>query len=241
MKIDIFITCYNSGIILPYWLRHHQQFADNITIFDNMSTDNSIEIIKENNKKNNINIISFDTGGKMEERTLMEIRNSCWRESKADWVIVCDSDEFIYHPNLINTLKDTNATHIIPCGYEMISENLPTTNGQIYEELKMGFFREDFSKPCIFKPSEVKNINFSPGSHDAKPDGNIITDNDTGIKLLHYKYLNRETLIKRYDDYKIRHSEYDKTHGYGTYSTYTTETINNNFTEWALKCTNIID
>jgi len=47
MTIDVFTTCYNEEIILPYFIRHYKQFARNITIYDNMSTDNSINIIEE--------------------------------------------------------------------------------------------------------------------------------------------------------------------------------------------------
>ncbi len=42
MKIDVFTTCYNEQIILPYFLKHYKKFANNITVYDNMSTDNSV-------------------------------------------------------------------------------------------------------------------------------------------------------------------------------------------------------
>jgi hypothetical protein len=149
-----------------------------------MSTDNSVNIMNEGG----VNVIPFDTGGKFEESVLMNIRNTCWKGSDADWVIVCDTDELIYHENIIEVLSNTHANHIITEGYEMMSETLPTTEGQIYEELKFGHFKPDYSKPCLFKPSEVTDINFTPGCHTAEPIGpNLISIQDSGIKLLHYK------------------------------------------------------
>lgn len=238
MKIDVFTTCYNEEIILPYFIRHYKEFATNITVYDNMSTDSSVKIMEENG---GINIIPFDTKGKFEESVLMKIRNSCWKNSNADWVIVCDTDELIYHPNIINILKNTHATHILASGYEMVAEELPTTDRQIYEEIKNGYFKPDYSKPCIFKPFEIHESNFAPGSHTAKPTGNVISINNSGIKLLHYKYLNREVLIKKYSHYATRQSEEMKRKGWGNYQEWTADVLNKQFDDWLAISKNVID
>lgn len=237
MKIDVFTTCYNEEIILPYFLKHYKQFANNITIFDNMSTDRSLEIMQEAG----VNVIRFDTNNQFQESALMHIRNTCWKSSDADWVIVCDADELIYHPNILEKLSSLDATHIVTEGYEMMSESLPTTDGQIYEELKQGFFKPDYSKPCLFKPSEITESNFAPGSHTAIPSGNVISINDSGIKLLHYKYLNRDVLINKYAHYAIRQSQEMKANGWGNYQEWTPDVLNGQFNDWMTKCSNIID
>lgn len=237
MKIDVFATCYNEQIILPYFLKHYKKFARNITIFDNMSTDNSVNIMNEYG----VNVVPFNTNGKFEESVLMNIRNNCWKNSDADWVIVCDTDELIYHENLIDILSNTNATHIVTEGYEMMTENLPTTDGQIYEEIKTGYFKPDYSKPCLFKPSEITDSNFAPGSHTARPNGNIISINDSGIKLLHYKYLNRDVLINKYRHYAERQSDEMKRMGWGNYQEWTADVLNKQFDDWLAISKNIID
>lgn len=238
MIIDVYATCYNEEIILPYFLKHYKKFARNITIYDNISTDNSVNIMNEYG----VNVIPFDTNGKFEESRLMSIRNTCWKGSDADWVIICDTDEIIYHENIVEVLSNTHANHIITEGYEMMSESLPTTQGQIYEELKVGHFKPYYSKPCIFKPSLIVDINFSPGTHTSEPTGdNVISVGDTGIKLLHYKYLNREILISKYSHYKIRQSEEMKKNGWGNYQQWDANVINSQFNEWLLISKNIID
>jgi glycosyltransferase involved in cell wall biosynthesis len=238
MTIDVFTTCYNEEIILPYFIRHYKKFARNITIYDNMSTDNSLKIIKESK---GINVIPFNTNSKFEESVLMHIRNNCWKNSDADWVIVCDTDELIYHPDILDILYETHATHIIADGYEMMNEKLPTTDKQIYEEIKNGYFKVDYSKPCLFKPSEIIESNFAPGSHTANPTGNVISINDSGIKLLHYKYLNRDVLIKKYKHYATRQSEEMKRKGWGNYQEWTEDVINKQFDNWLTISKNIID
>jgi len=238
MTIDVFSLCYNEEIILPYFLKHYKKFVRNITIYDNMSTDNSVNIMNEYG----VNVIPYDTQGKLEESAFLNIKNNSWKGSDADWVIVCDTDELIYHENIIEVLTNTHANHIITEGYEMVSETLPTTEGQIYEELKFGYSKPDYSKACLFKPSEVTNINFGPGCHFSSPTGpNIISIHDSGIKLLHYKYLNREVLIKKYDHYRVRQSEEMIRMGWGNYQQWGADVINSQFDSWLSISTNIID
>jgi len=236
MNIDIYTTCYNEEIILPYFLRHYKQFARNITVYDNMSNDKSIDILKDAD----VNIIPFDTNGKFEESKLMNIRNNCWKNSDADWVIVCDTDELIYHPDLFNVLKNINGNHIIVEGYEMMSETLPTTKGQIYEEIKNGYFKVDYSKPCLFKPLEISESNFEPGSHTSNPVG-AVTIHNSNIKLLHYKYLNRVTLINKYSNYAIRQSDEMKKMGWGNYQEWDANVLNKQFDDWLSISKNVID
>ena len=238
MIIDVFSLCYNEEIILPYFLKHYKKFARNITIYDNMSTDNSVNIMNEYG----VNVIPYDTQGKLEESAFLNIKNNSWKGSDADWVIVCDTDELIYHENIIEVLTNTHANHIVTEGYEMMSETLPTTEGQIYEELKFGYLKTDYSKACVFKPSEVTDINFGPGCHFSSPAGpNIISIKDSGIKLLHYKYLNREVLIKKYEHYKVRQSEEMIRMGWGNYQQWDADVINSQFDSWLSISTNIID
>ena len=49
MKIHLYSVCYNEEIILPYYLNHYSKFVDKITVYDNFSTDSSVEILKQNN------------------------------------------------------------------------------------------------------------------------------------------------------------------------------------------------
>ena len=224
MKIDTFGTCYNEERIMPYFLRHYLQYGD-VYISDNYSTDNTQKIVEEMGG----HIEKFNTNDQYDEITLQNIRTNCWKKSTADWVIVCDSDEFIYHENLIDILQNTNATLIIPEGYNMISDKFPTTDGQIYDEVKMGIFSENYCKPIIFKPSQIPNINFRAGSHFADPIGNVIIDDKSGIKLLHMKHMSKDYLIERYKLYHYRMSDLTKYHKFGIEYTWDIEKISTDF------------
>jgi len=47
MKLNIITHIWNEEFLLPWWIRHHQDLADSVTVFDYGSTDRSIEIIKD--------------------------------------------------------------------------------------------------------------------------------------------------------------------------------------------------
>lgn len=250
MKIDVFTTCYNEEIILPYFIKHYKQFARNIIVFDNMSDDNSFNIMKNSD----VTIIQFDTKNQFEEAALINLRNNCWKQSDADWVIIVDMDEFVYHPNIVEILKKSEATLIHPKAYEMMSETIPTTSGQIYDEINMGYSTDEFtslnvyphwksnySKGCVFKPSDIAEINFGPGSHECSPVGNVKVDKNTGLKLLHYKYINRDVLIKKYEHYKIRQSQNMIKNGWGNYQSWDAVEINKQYDSWLPICKKVID
>ena len=61
MKIDLYSICYNEEVILPYFIKHYSTFVSNITIYDNYSTDNSDNILKESN----CNVIKYDSNNQI--------------------------------------------------------------------------------------------------------------------------------------------------------------------------------
>jgi glycosyltransferase involved in cell wall biosynthesis len=90
--IDIYLLCYNEEKLLQFVIDHHRKYFPNANIifYDNMSTDNSINIIKANNCQ----IRSFNTGNSFNDIIHMNLKNSCWKEqSLNDWVLVADLDE----------------------------------------------------------------------------------------------------------------------------------------------------
>ena len=214
--IHVYAVCWNEETILPYVLRHYSKIANKIFIYDNMSDDNSIAIIKE---YPNTEIIEYDTGGTMRDDIHARIKNNVWKKSRvwADWVIVIDTDEILWHKSLLEYLKlclKKGITIPVPKGFDMVSESLPTSQGMIYDEIKSGVFNPFFCKPCIFNPNEVYEINYGSGCHRAKPAGKIIFDKSKDLKLLHYKYLGLEYVLKRQKLIKERLSEINQREGW---------------------------
>jgi hypothetical protein len=71
----------------------------------------------------------------------------------------------------------------------MVSDHIPTTLNQIYDELKMGFRTPSWDKPIIFDPK--LDVKFGDGRHTVN-----LPTTQTDIKLLHYKYLSVDNYLE---------------------------------------------
>jgi glycosyltransferase involved in cell wall biosynthesis len=225
MKIEVYAICYNEEKLLPYFLRHYSSFCDEITIFDNQSTDSGPSLCRKNPK---VNLISYDTSGEIRDDIYLEIKNNCWKRSDANWVIICDIDEFVYHPEIrsILSLMD-QVTAITPGLFNMYSAKFPTTKKQIYEEVDLGVPAGD--KLNIFRPDQIEEINYDPGCHDCHPKGNVNISAWTGIKTLHFRYLSKQYVLDRNAFYFARLSKQNKENGWGFHYGFSSEIVSDYF------------
>jgi len=191
MKIDTYILAHQEEKIIGYTMKHYTQFSK-VIVYEGHSTDRTVEIAESYGAE----IRKVDTNNESNELIFLEIKNNCWKGSKADWVIIADCDEFVYCPNLIEVLENAgDYTVFLPRLLNMFSEVFPTTEGQIYEEVKMG--REGGSKMNLFRPDQVEEINFDVGCHVARPKGNIKLCLTSPIMTLHMRNLSLDYLIAK--------------------------------------------
>jgi len=228
MKIETYVMVNNEELLVPYIMRHYGSFSKVIFLESN-STDRTVEL----GIKLGAIIRKYEIPDELDNMTMLQIKEYCWHGSEADWVIVCDADEFVYHPDIISVLDKSKATVIHPTFHNMFSDQFPTTEGQIYDEVNMGTPDGDFwlSKMNLFKPKEIIKMNYAIGAHHAYPEGNVIIDNNSGIKTLHMNFLGRQYLINRYRRNKERHSTKDRQNGWGIQSLWSEEQINHYFDE----------
>ena len=110
-----------------------------------------------------------------------DLKNTMWKESTADWIMVCDPDELVQIKD--NDLKDIHADVIKFKDYQMLRHNDQSS----FDELTCGYRDGQYDKSVMFR-STIDDINFSPGSHDAKPTAKWkVKVSDKEYKLLHYK------------------------------------------------------
>jgi glycosyltransferase involved in cell wall biosynthesis len=216
MRIHVYAVCWNEEVILPYFLRHYSAFAEKIVIFDNESSDRSPAIIDACPQAKRV---TYKTGEQHYDRVHRECKMK-YVESRgqADWVILVDMDEFVYHPDLVGVLKWYKRFGInFPntAGFEMVSEETPTGEGQIWEYVKTGLPTAGYSKKTVFDPS--LGVELSAGCHQTK----IISGKpELGqgvpeLKYLHYRWLGREFFIKRQISRRGRISGEDKSYSWG--------------------------
>jgi glycosyltransferase involved in cell wall biosynthesis len=216
MNIDVYALCWNEERFLPYFLRHYSSIASRVTIFDNESTDRSVEIIQS---FPNTRVLSYASGGELREDIRRDYKNECWKESKsrADWVIVVDIDEIVYHPRLHEYLATCSLRGItLPwtVGYEMATDRFPMTRGQIYDEVIDGVHDPWYSKPVVFDPNALDDINYEPGAHRCAPTGRVAEERSADLKLLHYRFLGLEYVQARFAAMRDRQSEVNVQQGW---------------------------
>ena len=238
MIIDAFTFCYNEEIRLKYYLNLYAPLCRRITIYDNCSTDSSKDIAT---KYDNV-IWETETyyQNEINDQILTNVKNNCWKQSKdADWVIVGDVDEILYHKDGLNNylmylLNETNKKIIRATGFDMVSTKLPTHKGQFYddEDFQYGVRNTGWDKTCIFSPKNVGEINYCHGSHRCKPVINgyrwkrrvkQMSLHDGELKLLHYKYLSKENFVNNQLRSGQRMAEINKKKNWGCQYLYTSE------------------
>ncbi|MEM0575404.1 glycosyltransferase family 2 protein [Flavobacterium polysaccharolyticum] len=219
IAVELYLLCFNEEKMILHTLNYYSKICSKIIIIDNQSTDNSIRLASD---YENIEFRYLDSGNEFIEDKLTESKNNCWKGSAADYVIVCDMDEFLYDEQLLEKLLIAKEQKIIMptvIGYNMMSDDFPTNyESLITEQVKYGVRSERFDKQIIFDPKKIKEINYRPGAHLCQPlfYENRVETSKMELKLLHYKYLGKDYLYKKHKGYANRMSEIskDKKHGY---------------------------
>lgn len=201
MKIHAYTMAHNEELMLPYWIRHYSTFCDWLFVYDNESTDRTAEIASKADK---CTLIPVESGGFMRESVLTGFKNTAYHQSRgvADWVVMADTDEFLWNKDVRNELEMISLLgYPTPkvYGYNMVSDKPPQSRGQIYDEIKFGVSNDEYyGKRCVFHP--VMDMHFEPGCHACNPIGPCKTSisDDWDLKLLHYAYLGETYFVDKY-------------------------------------------
>ena len=241
--VHYYAVCWNEEKMLPFMFQYYDQFVDHYTIYDNYSDDYSEEIIRSHG---NTKIIKFRTEG-FDDTTHNDIKNNCWKRSrgKADYVIVCDIDEFIYHKDTLQALavlKTGKFSIVKPFGYNMYSTEYPCCSSKksITEQVKRGIRVPMFDKCILFDPHAIVEINYKPGAHECHPWGRVKWYRSEDFKLLHYKNIGLTQLLERNRLYASRLSKENIENKYGAEYLKKEQLIIQEFNDNEQKATEII-
>jgi len=248
MKIYVYTVCWNEQKLAKHFIEHYSKFCEKIIIYDNESTDNTLQKLVGDK----VEVRTFKSDGLRDDFN-REIKNNCWKEARgiADFVIVCDFDEFLYHKNLYEFLeKNKNFSIFHPDVFDMITEDDFEDNVNLIEYCKYGYLVEDIyhnkmNKCILFNPNKIEDINYSEGSHRLGINNldSILYYNQKNyeLKILHYKYLTLNYTLNRKNIICKRLSEFNRNRHWGFHNCMSDEWWINRFNQAKIKSVNVLE
>ena len=212
--------------MLPYFFRHYDAVVDRYIIFDDGSTDATLEMLRQHPKVEVRPLPRLDVDSYV--LAAQELHNSTWKESRgqADWVILTAIDEHLYHPDLmayLQTCRQDGVTLIPGVGYQMLSDTLPITDGKLCQLVTKGAPYANMNKLSLFDPLQISETNFAVGRHTAKPAGHVVYPPEDALLILHYKYLSEDWTFERHLELEEKLGKHDKANRWGAHYSWSKE------------------
>lgn len=220
MRVHLYTISWNEADIIPFFFRHYDTFVDRYVVYDDGSTDDTISLLAQNPK---VEIRQFArTNSDSFVLSHQTLQNEVWKESRnnADWVVITAIDEHLTIRRCavgeyLAECKASGVTLIPAIGYQMVSEEFPSTEEMLSTSRTMGAPSHYMNKLSIFNPSAVVDCGFTVGRHQAKPVGSLKYPARDELILLHYKKLNFERTLERQMGLAARLGKIDNENGWG--------------------------
>lgn len=207
--ITVYTLTYNEELLIEFMINHYRQRFPGcrIVIYDNMSSDKTVGIAL----KNGCEVIPYDTNNQLQDLKFIEIKNSCWKQAKTDWVLVCDLDELLDTDETALEAEEKSGVTIIRSEtYDMINMQ----NNLEISSIKFGVKSPLPGKLCLFNRKYLSNINYGTGSHTCNPQGKLVYSKKL-YKLYHYNSISENETIEKFKIRADRLSPENLTNGWG--------------------------
>jgi glycosyltransferase involved in cell wall biosynthesis len=252
VKICVITLARNEERIMPFFLRHYLRFlgVDEVVVWDHASSDRTRDIVAS---YPHTRLASYNTGGLLDDGEHSRIKSYCYRNQEphaltppldADWYIMVDCDELLYHPNLRAYLADGERqgwTVPLVCGINMVSESdIPPDDGVLLftDWCKTGVAAGNYGKRCVVHRSAV--MDYGPGCHSQFPHSGVVDSPTHEIKLLHYEYLSAERVLAKYRRNQKTLSDKNKAYSWGTHCFFDEPNVVSRFNCWIKERTQVI-
>ena len=218
MKIDIYAICWNEADLLPFFFAQYDQIASRYFIFDDGSTDGSLDILRQHPK---VTLHRFER--KVAESFVLSVQvfqDNIWKQSRgtADWVILTAIDEHLVHADLrayLAKATTSGVTAIPAMGFQMISDRFPKPGQDLHDLVHHGAPFRKMNKLGLFRPDQISETRFATGRHSARPIGNVVYPERDELLNLHFKYLDFERLKRRHQLLQSGLGPGDNARGFG--------------------------
>ena len=223
--ITINVITYNESVMIQFFIDHYRKmFPDcRIRVYDNYSTDNTVEIALANNCE----VIPYDSGNEIRDDLYLEIKNNCHKFCDTPFIFVGDCDEivFITQEELLEEQKQ-GSTVISFEGWNMIT--MSDDPDIIDLDLKVASRAFQYDKNYIYNREKIPHVNYSAGAHYCTLTGNV-KHSDKKYLMCHFKALGLNYMINRHIEFGKRLSQKNLANSWGVHYLDSAETIRNNW------------
>ena len=227
--VHIFVVCYNESLLLPQMINHYKKQLPscNITVCDNHSTDDSVQIAQSFG----CDVIYFDTNNEVNDLSLRELKNNCWKGNSSDWVIIIDMDEWLcVTENQLDYEKSVDTSILSITGIEMIGESKYVDLHDInLHEINRGFYDRNCDKSLCFRPTLITEINYGCGAHSCSPIGNIKYSEKKYLNK-HMNHLGKEYYVNKCCVLRYNRNSNNVKNGFGCHYTNNEEIVSKKYT-----------
>lgn len=232
MKLILYTLCFNEADIIPYvvdyWKNLQSQLDEfNVVVFDNYSSDNSVELLS---KYPWIEIRQFQSDGH-NDIIQAQIKNVCWLEAKgkADFVIVQDFDEILWTHQLreeLKYMKDNDLNVMATKGWTFCGSETPQyqEGKYLHQLVKRGYYQymnhmaqfKQFFKFMLIDPNKLDTMNWSVGNHICNPKPSMrLYESEKTIVFHINKGLSEQYFVDKRKRMGERLSQLNKRYGMG--------------------------
>lgn len=215
MRVELITMWYNEEDFAPFFLKHYS-WVDKINlIIDADTNDKTVEIAKA---YPNVSIEYFKFPDMMDDVLKTNKINSKYKEIDADWVIVVDSDEFIFDefndPDIRYFLNNIWNENVVKCKlfdvFKHIHEYPLDVHVSIPLQRRHGKLDNNYFKPSIVR-GRLRDVEFSVGHHRVNLDSN----DDVFLLGAHWAMVDYDIAVKRrIYGRKLRQSQFNLNHGF---------------------------
>jgi hypothetical protein len=206
VQVEVHAVAWNERYLLPHWVRHYREFCSKLVIHDNGSNDGTPELAKQLGCE----VRTYDTAGEQDNLAMQMLKSNCWKGTPADWVIVCDMDEFLTGWERLEALDPDRFTVLQVTGWNIVTESPPKD----FAIPLRGMRAHHMDKPLCFSP-RVGEINYAVGCHTCSPANGQVCPNILG--MYHLCFLGEQYTVNRWKRYVPRMSARDKAQGWGAH------------------------
>lgn len=202
-KLHVYTTVWNEAYMMKYFMRWYDTVADKIFVLDDNSDDGTREIVASYPKAT---LLPCSSSGFDEYKKTESFGTEYRKHSRdAEWVIVCDCDEFVYHPDLRNFLtqkRQVGFRAIRTRGVFFASKEIPETDGQLFDAMPYKWYLNSYNKPIVFDPK--LDVTFKPGCHPPAKFSEGVEAGGCGLYLYHCCYLSKQWILDHLEKRIIR-------------------------------------